>query len=179
MKWSAEGNQADLCMDSMTGFRGSSDLPAQSSPEQSSPEKSGLFSFLLSSLERRHFSHAHPDPADRDMDFAVIMSGSNAVISGDSRALWQGIQRNMNLLNLGTSCGIQFPSFQIITFGKKPKTEDEIFRLMTEFLEKQETLNEIDHPENLTGYSTTGLHVLKTICESENASVTFLEKSCT
>ncbi len=54
--------------------------------------------------------------------------------------------------------------------------EDEIFRLMTEFLEKQETLNEIYHPENLSGYSTTELHVLKTIRESENANVTFLAK---
>ncbi len=60
--------------------------------------------------------------------------------------------------------------------GKKPKMEDEIFRLMTEFLEKQETLNEISHPEDLSGYSTTELHVLKKICESENANGTFLAK---
>ena len=55
--------------------------------------------------------------------------------------------------------------------------EDEIFRLMTEFLEKQETLNEITHPDNLPGYGTTELHTLKTICESENANVTFLAKT--
>ncbi len=55
--------------------------------------------------------------------------------------------------------------------------EEEIYRLMTEFLEKQETLNEINHPEKLYGYSATELHVLKTICESENANVTFLAKN--
>ena len=53
---------------------------------------------------------------------------------------------------------------------------DEIFRLLTGFLKKQETLHEICHPENLSGYGTTGPHVLKTICESENANVTFLAK---
>lgn len=54
--------------------------------------------------------------------------------------------------------------------------EEEIYRLMTEFLEKQETLNEINHPENLSGYGTTELHVLKAICESENSNVTSLAK---
>ena len=55
--------------------------------------------------------------------------------------------------------------------------EEEIFRLMTEFLEKQETLNEIHHPDVLPGYGTTELHILKTIFESENANVTSLAKT--
>ena len=63
--------------------------------------------------------------------------------------------------------------------------EEEIYRLMTEFLEKQETLKEmVDDPaakltvipENLSGYGTTELHVLKAICESENPNVTSLAK---
>ena len=44
--------------------------------------------------------------------------------------------------------------------------EEEIYRLMTEFLEKQETLNEINHPENLSGEQE----------ESENPNVTSLAK---
>ncbi len=59
---------------------------------------------------------------------------------------------------------------------KEVKMEEEIFRLMTEFLEKQETLSAISPPVNLSGYGTTELHVLKTICEAENPNVTSLAK---
>ncbi len=54
--------------------------------------------------------------------------------------------------------------------------EEEIFRLMTEFLEKQEALNKINHPGKLPVHGKTELHILKTICESENVNVTSLAK---
>ena len=81
------------------------------------------------------------------------------------------------MLNLETSRVILFPSLQITTPGKKSKMEEEIYRLMTEFLEKQETLYEISRSENLSGYGTTELHVLKSICVSENPNVTSLAKT--
>ena len=55
--------------------------------------------------------------------------------------------------------------------------EDEIYRLMTEFLEKQEVLNQICHPEKLSGYGTTELHVLKAIFETKDPNVTSLAKA--
>ncbi len=55
--------------------------------------------------------------------------------------------------------------------------EEEIYRLMTEFLEKQEVLNQICHPERLSGFGTTELHVLKAIFETEDPNVTSLAKA--
>jgi len=55
--------------------------------------------------------------------------------------------------------------------------EEEIYRLMTEFLEKQDVLNQICHPEELSGYGTTELHVLKAIFETEDPHVTSLAKA--
>ena len=54
---------------------------------------------------------------------------------------------------------------------------DEIYLLMTGFLEKQDLLNQVFHPENLSGYGTTELHVLKAIHELESPNVTTLAKA--
>ena len=54
---------------------------------------------------------------------------------------------------------------------------DEIYPLMTEFLEKQDLLNQVFHPENLSGYGTTEIHVLKAIHELESPNVTTLAKA--
>ncbi len=55
--------------------------------------------------------------------------------------------------------------------------EEEICRLMTEFLEKQEALTHICHPANPPGYGMTDLHVLKAISETEDLNVTSLAKA--
>ncbi len=55
--------------------------------------------------------------------------------------------------------------------------EEEIYLLMTEFLEKQDVLNQMNQPEKLAGCGTTELHVLKAICETENRNVTSLAKA--
>lgn len=47
---------------------------------------------------------------------------------------------------------------------------------MTEFLEKQELLNRFCHPEKLSVYGTTELHVLKAIRETADPNVTSLSK---
>ncbi len=54
--------------------------------------------------------------------------------------------------------------------------EDRIFRPMAGSPEKQETLDEIDHTENSSGYGKAKLHVLKTICGPENANAAFPAK---
>ena len=54
---------------------------------------------------------------------------------------------------------------------------DEIYPLMTGFLEKQDLLNQVFHPENLSGYGTTELHVLKAIHELKSPNVTTLAKA--
>ncbi len=54
--------------------------------------------------------------------------------------------------------------------------EEENFRLMTQFLEKQELLNQIHHSGRLSGYGTTELHVLKAINEIREPNVTELAR---
>ena len=66
----------------------------------------------------------------------------------------------------------------VISFPERScKMEEEIYRLMTEFLEKQEVLNQICHPEKLSGYGTSELHVLKAVSETEDPNVTSLAKA--
>ncbi len=55
--------------------------------------------------------------------------------------------------------------------------EEEIYRLMTQFLEKQELLNQMHHSGKLSGCGTTELHVLKAINEMHDPNVTELAKA--
>ena len=55
--------------------------------------------------------------------------------------------------------------------------EEEIYRLMTQFLEKQELLNQMHHSGKLSGYVTSELHVLKAVNEIHDPNVTELAKA--
>ena len=55
--------------------------------------------------------------------------------------------------------------------------EEEIYQLMTQFLEKQELLNQMHHSGKLSGCGTTELHVLKAINEMHDPNVTELAKA--
>ena len=81
------------------------------------------------------------------------------------------------LVDLGNKLCYTVHEFRYYFSERSRKMEEEIYRLMTGFLEKQEVLNQTCQPERLSGYGTTELHVLKAIFETEDPNVTSLAKA--